>query len=208
MADDIDHAEYDEDGNFLGDSAERMVDTGVPSRRLLKNSSSTSSKSSQEAEAAESESSPHSSKGKGAHKTWHLFPKKHHQIHHKGGHKAKRQPVAEQKHSHKYDHLPFLWPLNLGTQAKQLGPCQSTFLFLQVHVSRKSSKAYSYMSLFGRWDIFPGVPTSLPKTDMDPKLQGSAYLAYLSNTDEARQSTGFDDSLAKTFDLQAHDAEM
>ena len=110
VAEDINHAEYDEDGNFLGDSAERMVDTGVPSRRLL-NSSSTSTmssfKSSQETEPSELENDPHGSKGKG-HKSWHLFPTKHHQHHHEGAHKTKKKPGVETKHSHKYAGLPWL----------------------------------------------------------------------------------------------------
>lgn len=83
-----------------------MVDTGMPtSRRLLNSTSSStvdSSKSStHEPEPEESESGPHGSRGKGAHKTWHLFPTKHAQSHPKGARKKKGQQPIEQKHSHK-----------------------------------------------------------------------------------------------------------
>ena len=52
------------------------------------------------------------------------------------------------------------------------------------------------------------MPTTISESQKDPKFESSAYLAYLSNTEEARQSRAYDDKLSKTFDLQAHDEEM
>ena len=89
----------------MGESGKRMVDTGCPSRRLLTSSSTStagSSKSSHGPEAEEPEAWLHSSKGKGAHKAWHLFPKKHQQTESKGVHKKKGQDAIDPKYSHKW----------------------------------------------------------------------------------------------------------
>lgn len=99
MEGDIDHAEYDENGKYLGKGTEhRMVDTGRPSRKLLGNvsfSSSNGDESNQNLNALEHDEQAHppqESKGRGPDKSWHLFPRKHHQ-------QQKSQHKGNKKHS-------------------------------------------------------------------------------------------------------------